>query len=254
MSQSLQGKTALVTGAGSGIGAASARLFAREGARVVVADINAESAEKTAAEINAVGGKAIALECDVTDESAVESAVKLAVAEFGSLDCAHNNAGISLPPVAFADITKEDFEKVISINLTSVFVCMKHEIAQMLKQKEGGAIVNTASGAALVPAPGQPHYTAAKRGIVGLTTHASDEYKHTKIRVNCILPGIVDTPMLGEWARSGKKALKAVLAHIPQNRLADPEEIAEGVVWLCSPAASWVSGDSMVIDGGLVNR
>lgn len=251
----LEGKTALVTGAGSGIGAASARLFSRDGAKVVVADINVKGGKNTVSEIQKNGGEAIFVETDVTDESAVKDMVKTTVEHFGSLDCAHNNAGISLPPQAFTDISKKDFEKVIAINLTSVFICMQNEIAQMLSQDgQEGAIVNTASGAAIVPAPGQPHYTAAKRGVLGLTTHASDEYKHTKIRVNSVLPGLVDTPMLGEWAKSGGAQLKAVLAYVPQNRMADPEEIAEVVVWLCSPAARWVSGDSMLVDGGLVNR
>ena len=252
--KSLENKTALVTGAGSGIGAASARLFAREGARVVVADVNKKGGESTVAEIQKAGGEAVFCECDVTDEDALQNAVNTAITEFGSLDCAHNNAGISLPPKGFTEVSKEDFQRVIDVNLVSIFVSMKYEIIQMLTQEEGGAIVNTASGAAVVPAPGQPHYTAAKRGVVGLTTHASDELRHSKVRVNCVMPGLVDTPMLGEWRNSGDAAMKAVLAHVPQHRLAEPEEIAEAVVWLCSPAAGWVSGDSMLVDGGLVNR
>ena len=255
--EKLSGKVALVTGAGSGIGQASARLFARDGAKVIVSDINKTGGEETVKQIKTDGGEALFVECDVTEETAVENLVKTAVDEFGSLDCAHNNAGMALPPQAFTDISKADFEKVVALNLVAVFVCMKHEISQMLSQKDqAGAIVNTASGAALVPAPGQPHYTATKRGVLGLTTHASNEYKHTNIRVNCVLPGLVNTPMLGKWAQAdeGSEEMQAVLKHVPQNRMADPEEIAEAVVWLCSPSSRWVSGDSMVIDGGMLNR
>ena len=251
---SLKDKTALITGGGSGIGRATAQLFAEKGSRVVIADYRKKAAEETQELITQAGGEARAIECDVTEENDVKAAVDFAVKEFGSLDFAHNNAGVSLDSKPFSEVSKEEFEKVVAVNLTAVFVCMKYELLVMAKQESGGSIVNTASGAAVVPAPGQPHYTATKRGVVGLTTHASDEYKHSKIRVNSVLPGLINTPMLGDWAKGDSKIYKAIMAGVPQHRLADPEEVGEVVVWLCSESARWVSGTSILVDGGMVNR
>ncbi len=254
MSSKLEGKVALVTGGASGIGQAAAMLFARRGAKVVVADRNANGGAETLAQIDSEGGEGRFFATDVTDEDQVVGLVASAVDEFGRLDYAFNNAGITHPSRLFHELTLEQWDEMIAVNLTAVFLCMKHEIAQMLAQGEGGAIVNTASGAAIVPAPGQPHYTAAKRGVVGLTTYAADELNNQGIRVNAICPGMIDTPMVASWRASSPEAAEAVIQHMPGRRLGLPVEVAEAAVWLCSDEARWVSGDTMVVDGGMVCR
>lgn len=246
-------KVALVTGGGSGIGQAAAVLFARKGAKVAVADRNADGGAETAAMIKAEGGECRFFAVDVTDEAQVEGLVASTVSEFGRLDCAFNNAGITHPSRLFHELTLDQWNEMIAVNLTSVFLCMKHEIIQMLAQG-GGAIVNTASGAALIPAPGQPHYSAAKRGVLGLTTYAADELNNKGIRVNAICPGMIDTPMVASWRESSPEMAEAVVQMMPGGRLGLPEEVAEAAVWLCSDEARWVSGDTMVVDGGMLNR
>ena len=250
----MNGKVALVTGGGSGIGRAAAVLFARKGAKVAIADRNADGGAQTAAMIDGEGGEGRFFAVDVTSEAQVEGLVASTVSAFGSLDCAFNNAGITHPSRLFHELTLDQWNEMIAVNLTSVFLCMKHEIAQMLAQGRGGAIVNTASGAAIVPAPGQPHYTAAKRGVVGLTTYAADELNNQGIRVNAICPGMIDTPMVASWRESSPEMAEAVIAHMPGQRMGLPEEVAEAAVWLCSDEARWVSGDTMVVDGGMVCR
>ncbi len=250
----MKDEVALVTGGGSGIGRAAAVLFARRGARVVVADRNAEAGARTVAMIEAEGGRGRFFATDVTDEAEVEALVASAVAEFGRLDCAFNNAGITHPSRLFHELTLDQWNEMIAVNLTSVFLCMKHEIIQMLAQGDGGAIVNTASGAAIVPAPGQPHYTAAKRGVLGLTTYAADELSNHGIRVNAVCPGMIDTPMVASWRESSPEMAEAVIRQMPGGRLGRPEEVAEAAVWLCSDEARWVSGDTLVVDGGTICR
>ena len=249
----MKGKVALVTGGGSGIGQAAAVLFARKGAKVAIADRNSDGGAETAAMVEAEGGESRFFAVDVTDEAQVEGLVASTVSEFGSLDCAFNNAGITHPSRLFHELTLDQWDEMIAVNLTSVFLCMKHEIIQMLAQG-GGAIVNTASGAALMPAPGQPHYSAAKRGVLGLTTYASDELNNKGIRVNAICPGMIDTPMVASWRESSPEMAEAVVQMMPGGRLGLPEEVAEAAVWLCSDEARWVSGDTMVVDGGMLNR
>ena len=252
MSGSAEGKVVLVTGAASGMGRAGARIFAREGAtHVYVADINDGSA--TVDEIRASGHAATYLPVDVTDEAAVSAMVGRIVNERGRLDCAWNNAGINDVSRPFHELELSQWDRMIAVNMTSVFLCMKHELRQMLAQG-GGAIVNTSSGAGLVAAPGLPHYGAAKHGVLGLTKVGAQEYADNKIRVNAVCPGMVDTPMMKEWFRTNPDLAQAVLASKPQHRLAQPEQVAEAAVWLCSEAADWVSGLSMVIDGGGLNR
>lgn len=253
------GRVALVTGAGSGIGRASALLFAREGAKVVVADLNLAGARATASQIEAAGGEALALEVDVTKEAQVAEMVRRAVERFGRLDAAHNNAGISHRPVAFHEMTIESWNQMIAVNLTSVFLCIKHEIAQMLKQPiQGfgrGAIVNTSSGAGIVPAPGQPHYTAAKHGVLGLMKNVAAEYAVHRIRCNSILPGITETAMLAaSFSENGPEYRKQLEASVPGGELCRPEEMAETAVWLCSDHARRVNGQGIVVDGGGVLR
>ena len=249
----MEGKVALVTGGASGIGQEAAVLFARRGAKVAVADRNAEGGAETVARIEAEGGQGQFFATDVTDEDQVAALVASVVSAFGQLDYAFNNAGITHPSRLFHELTLEQWNEMISVNLTSVFLCMKHEIIQMLAQG-GGAIVNTASGAAIIPAPGQPHYTAAKRGVLGLTTYAADELNNKGIRVNAICPGMIDTPMVASWRESSPEMAEAVIQMMPGGRLGQPEEVAEAAVWLCSDEARWVSGDTMLVDGGMLNR
>ncbi len=250
----MRGKVALVTGGGSGIGRAAAVLFAHRGAGVAVADLDLGGGAETVAMIEAGGGRGRFFATDVTDEAGVEELVAATVGEFGKLDCAFNNAGITHPSRPFHELTLDQWNEMIVVNLTSVFLCMKHEIIQMLAQGDGGAIVNTASGAAIVPAPGQPHYTAAKRGVLGLTTHAADELNNQGIRVNSVCPGMIDTPMVASWRESSPEMAEAVIQHMPGRRLGQPEEVAEAAVWLCSDEARWVSGNTMVVDGGMICR
>jgi len=248
----LEGKAALVTGGASGIGRAAAVAMAKEGARVAVADRTQESAAATVALINAAGGQAVAIGGDVTKESDVTAMVARTVAAFGKIDCAFNNAGISgraVGPVGQKthEMSRESFDGMLAVNLTGVFLCMKHEIAQMLKQGTGGSIVNTSSIAGLVGLPTASHYVAAKHGVVGLTKTAAMEYARDKIRVNCVNPGYIKTPMTDETMKTRYDEL---MTKVPMNRLGVPEEIAEAVVWICSDKASFVTGASHIIDGG----
>ncbi|TVR25851.1 MAG: SDR family oxidoreductase [Ilumatobacter sp.] len=247
------GKIALVTGAGSGIGEASARLFAAEGAAVAVADIHGDAAERVAALITDNGGNARAFTADVTDEAQVESLVTAVVEAFGRLDIAHNNAGISGAPSAFTDLSLADWQRLIDTNLTSVFLCMKHELAVMVEQG-AGAIVNSSSGAGVVAAPGLPHYTAAKHGVLGLTKCAAHEYARRGIRVNAVLPGTTRTPMIEGFIGGNPDIEKMVTRGIGRGTLGEPDEIAQAAVWLCSDRASFVNGESMLVDGATVCR
>jgi len=247
----LAGKSALVTGGASGIGRATAVAMAREGARVAVADRTEEAAAATVALINQAGGQAIAIGADVTREAEVAAMVARAVAAFGRLDCAFNNAGVATASVGpgaqrLHELSQASFDAMLAINLTGVFLCLKHEIAQMMAQG-GGSIVNTASVAGLIGLPMSSHYVAAKHGVVGLTKTAAMEYAQDNIRVNCVNPGYVTTPMT---AQSVETRLEAMMAKVPMNRMGLPEEIAEGVVWMLSDRASFMTGASHVIDGG----
>jgi NAD(P)-dependent dehydrogenase (short-subunit alcohol dehydrogenase family) len=248
----LDRKVALVTGGASGIGRATALAMAREGARVAVADRTEESAAATVALINAAGGQAIAIGGDVTSEDQVAAMVARTVAAYGRLDCAFNNAGVAGWSVGPArqrlhELSQTSFDTMLAINLTGVFLCMKHEIAQMLQQGGGGAIVNTASIAGLIGLATSGHYVAAKHGVVGLTKTAAIEYAQDGIRVNCVNPGYVATPMTREVMET---RLDAVMAKVPMNRMGVPEEIAEAVVWMCSDKASFMTGASQIVDGG----
>jgi NAD(P)-dependent dehydrogenase (short-subunit alcohol dehydrogenase family) len=250
----VDGKVVLVTGGGSGMGQAGARAFAREGAaHVYVVDVNDAGGDETVSTIQDKGGSAMFLHVDVTDEAAVTSLVDRIVEERGRLDCAWNNAGITDVSGAFTALAKDAWDRMIAVNLTSVFLCMKHELRHM-EGRGSGAIVNTSSGAGVIAAPGLPHYTAAKHGVLGLTKAAAQEYNSRGIRVNAVCPGMVDTPMIRSWFDSSPDIAKAVLATMPAQKLGQPEQVAEAAVWLCSERADWVSGLSMLVDGGAVNR
>ena len=251
MAGNLDGKTALVTGGGSGIGRATSLAYAREGARVVVADVNVEGGEETVLRIKEAGGDAILVHADVSKPEDTQAMVARAVEAFGSLDCAFNNAGISggRDRRLTADYLEDDWDRVIGINLKGVWLCMKAEIPQMLKQG-GGAIVNTASIMGLVSTSGSAAYTAAKHGVVGLTKAAALEYAKSGVRVNAVCPGYIHTPMVQDRLDTVDGYEDQLKSRHPVGRLGEPEEIAEAVLWLSSDAASFVTGHNMPVDGG----
>jgi NAD(P)-dependent dehydrogenase (short-subunit alcohol dehydrogenase family) len=253
-SSGLANRVALVTGAASGIGREAALAFARAGARVLAVDVAVDAGRETAERIRAAGGEARFLEADVSDERAVEAMLAFAVASFGRLDCALNNAGVSDRAGPFAELSLEAWNRMLQANLTSVFLCMKHEIRQMLRQEPRaalrGAIVNTSSGAGLIAAPGLPHYTAAKHGVLGLTKVAARELGAQGIRVNAVCPGLTDTPMVRRFFAETPEIAESTLATLPGGELGRPEDVAAAAVWLCSPEARWVSGVSLLVDGG----
>jgi len=245
----VEGKVALVTGAGSGIGRESAKAFAREGAKVIVADIVVDGGEETVKMIKDAGGQAAFVRCDVSKAADVEAAVKFAVDTYGKLDCAHNNAGIEGPMGPTAALTEADWDKVLGINLKGIWLSMKHEIPQMLAGG-GGAIVNTASIAGLVGFQGLPAYSASKYGVNGVTKVAALEYAQAGIRVNSVCPGIIQTPMVDRLVAAQPEMEAGLVAGTPMGRMGQPSEIGEAVVWLCSDRASFVTGHNMAVDGG----
>ena len=247
----LEGKSALITGGGGGIGRATALAFAREGARLAVADANLEAAQQTVALVNAAGGQAISLTGDVTESAAVQEMVGATITAFGRLDCAFNNAGIAGFQVDASgkkthEWADESFDRMIAVNLRGVWLCMKHELVQMLAQG-GGAIVNTGSIAGLIGLPTSSAYVAAKHGVLGLTKTAAIEYAKDSIRVNAVCPGYIETKMTEDTMRRRGEQL---MAQVPFHRMGKPEEIAEMVVFLCSDRASYVSGACYNVDGG----
>lgn len=247
----LDNKIALVTGAGSGIGRATALVFAREGAKVVVSDIVVEGGQETVQQIEAAGGESIFVKADVSQAADVETLIAKAVETYGRLDCAFNNAGIEGGVKPTIDCTEEEFDRTIAVNLTGVWLCMKYEIQQMLSQG-GGTIVNTASAAGLVGFPGLPDYVASKHGVVGLTKTAALEYAKSGIRVNAVCPGVIQTPMVERGAQLSPGFDELAVSMEPVGRFGQPAEVGEAVVWLCSDAASFVTGIPMQVDGGLV--
>ncbi|MCA3271920.1 MAG: glucose 1-dehydrogenase [Roseomonas sp.] len=252
MTRDLEGKSALVTGGASGIGRATALAFAREGARVAVADIMQDAAQRTVNEIKAMGGQALAIACDVTDDDAVKAMIAATVDAFGSLDCAFNNAGIAPYQVnaggqKIADVAPEAWRRLIDVNLTGVWLCLRHEVAQMRAQGSGGVIINTASILGLVGTATSSAYVAAKHGVVGLTKVAAADHAEENIRVNAVCPGYIETPMTEETMR---RRGGRIMARVPMARMGTAGEIAEAVVWLCSPKASFVTGVSWAVDGG----
>ena len=251
MARLLDGKVALITGAGSGIGRASALTFAREGAKVIVADIVVEGGEETVQLVQNAGGEASFIKVDVSKAADVEAMINKVVETYGRIDCAHNNAGIEGQLAPTDEYSEEMFNRVLAINLAGVWLCMKYEIPHMLKQASG-AIVNTASGAGLVGVAGMSAYVASKHGVVGLTKTAALEYAKSGIRVNAVCPGLIQTPMVERLTNAQPQLAEALVAAEPIGRTGRPEEIAESVVWLCSDAASFVTGHAMSVDGGYV--
>jgi NAD(P)-dependent dehydrogenase (short-subunit alcohol dehydrogenase family) len=248
----LDGKVALITGAGSGIGQATSRIFAREGAKLVLADVVEEGGNQTLKMVQDLRANAIFVKCDVSKGSDVDAMVAKTVATYGRLDCAFNNAGIEGEGGNTHECTEANWARVISINLTGVWLCMKAEIAQMLKQGGGGAVVNTSSGAGLAGIRGMPAYVAAKHGVAGLTRAAALEYGRQGIRVNAVCPGPIRTPMMARGLKRRPDLEERYARSEPLKRLGEPEEIGEAVAWLCSDRASYVTGLPMPVDGGFM--
>lgn len=254
MNISFDGKVALVTGAGSGLGLATAKAFAESGASVVLADYNEKSARAAAEGLVAQGRKALAIRCDVSDDDQVEAMVHQTVTAFGRLDAAYNNAGIQNVLAETADATAEDYDRVMGVNLRGVWSCMKFELQQMRKQGSG-AIVNCSSLGGLVGGAERGIYHAAKHGVLGFTKSAALEYAARNIRINAICPGLIQTAMSDQMVAAGQgEALEAMEKLIPMARVGRPEEIANAVLWLCSDAASYVTGQSISVDGGFIMR
>ncbi len=244
----LENKVALITGAANGIGAACARLFAREGAAVLLADREAAAGERLARELSEAGHRARFVACDVSREEDIEGMVAAALTAFGRLDCAVNNAGIVGPSARIEETELESWQQVIAVNLTGVMLCMKHEI-KLMRAQGSGAIVNVSSGAGLIGVPNMAAYSASKHGVLGLTKTAAKENVKRGIRVNAVLPGSTRTPQLeASIATGGEEVEKMILGSVPCGRFGQPDEIAQNIAWLCSESASYVSGVSLPVD------
>ena len=251
MNETVEERVALVTGAASGIGRASALAFAGVGARVVVADVDEDGGRETVRLIEEAGGAALWAQTDVSDAAAVDAAVAAALERWGRLDWAHNNAGVETPPVSLAEMSEADFDRLVAINLKGVWLSMRAELRPMIAQG-AGVIVNTSSVVGLVGSAGMPAYVATKHGITGLTKAGALDHAAQGVRVNAVCPGVIKTPMLDRYTH-GDPALEAELgARQPIGRIGTPEDVAQAVVWLCSPAAAFVTGHTLAVDGGYV--
>jgi NAD(P)-dependent dehydrogenase (short-subunit alcohol dehydrogenase family) len=243
------GKVAFVTGAGSGIGRAAALAFAHEGANVVVADISEQNSQETARLIEEMGGHALAVRCDVTRAEDVKAALDKTIEVFGRLDAAFNNAGVEQRAAAVADFEEDEWNRIMDVNVRGVFLCMKYQIPLLLKQG-GGAIVNTSSGAGVIGIKGGGAYAASKHAIIGLTKSAALDYAAQNIRVNAVAPGYIATSMMDRFTGGTAEGWAKITAEEPIGRAGKPEEIADAVIYLCSDAASFIVGHTLVADGG----
>jgi len=251
MDKEFNDKVALVTGGGYGIGRAAAIAFAQRGANTVVADIDADNGKETVERIKKAGVESIFIKTDVSLSNDVKALIDNTIAKYGRLDFAFNNAGIHGEFIPTVDFTEEEWDRMININLKSVWLCMKYEIPQMLKQGKG-SIVNTSSVAGLVGVPSNPAYPASKHGVVGLTRSTALEYAKTGIRVNCVCPGPIRTGMHESLIKTVPDIVEMMHEKVPMARIGEPEEIAGAVMWLCSESASYVTGHALPVDGGIV--
>lgn len=246
MAGELENKVALVTGAGSGIGRAIALTFANAGAKTVLCDINQDGGQETLELINKQGGSAVFYKTDVSSAADVSAAVDFAVSQYGRLDCACNNAAIPMASQDFTEVSEEEFDHLVNINLKGVWLCMKYQIPELLKQPKS-AIVNIASVTGILGTPKVAPYSATKFGVIGLTKSAALDYAKTGLRVNSVCPGITHTPIL----QTDEEFCKELATAIPMGRLAEPQEMADAVLWLCSDQSSYVNGHSLVVDGAM---
>lgn len=244
--ENLKNKVVIVTGAGSGIGKATAIAFAKEGAKVVASDVNENECQQTIEEIKKVNGEAIAIKCDVSSDEDVKRMIEKTLEKYGKLDCAYNNAGIEGIPSSTTECTTENWNRTIDVNLKGVWLCMKYEIPAMLKNGKG-SIVNCSSIAGKIGFETIPAYVASKHGVIGLTETASLEFAKNNIRVNAVCPGVIHTPMLERFDHGDEESMAV---QVPMGRVGTPNEIANSVVWLCSDNASYVTGQSIIVDGG----
>ncbi len=248
----LTNKVILVTGGSTGIGRATSKVLGAEGARVIIADLQDEEGQKTAAIVNDTGGDAEYHHVDVGNYDQVKTLVAGIVEGYGSLDGAFNNAGIEGPTAKILDVPMEDWDRVVRVNLTGVFICMKCEIEQMIRQENGGSIVSTSSAAGLIGIPGAASYNASKHGVIGLTKTVALEYASKNVRVNAVCPGFIETPMLDRVTDASVKIREQLIKAVPMRRVAKASEIAEATSWLLSDKSSYVTGVSLPVDGGWV--